>query len=453
MKHLNRKEIAAAETLFSSLCASGDALDRKLEEIFEDSADEVKEDIINGVDRFYALYEKDVDEEVIRDLLDRNMEGMPKVKQYSYLANLSLALTHVCGNILEGERWSQAIDEHQVIMKALDMGLMTEDSQEVQAGIDEMLELIAVNVDACSVLFIGEPPYEKLFSACMTEKPEDVKALAINTRSSAVNMAAALYILQERGELPSLGDTRIPARDMGVMAASLMEIDAAHKSGSWEGVRKIVEKASKTAAVLLVSSPDLMKDAAFFACVGIFTNFATLWMLVAGVIVFINARIHHETNKEHMEPVFKVGAKLLNVTLDMAQKVSHKLLEWVQITVLPKVLPVWRRCRDFTVNCILIPSAAFLIKAKEEVLRVAGITVDKAESAYTHLREEASDIIDRAKNRYHSSTEEEAEEIELFDTEEDEEEHDIFEDEAGLDEDSITLDAEAHYYEEGIVLE
>ena len=414
MRKLSKKEIAAVEKMFTSLCASQDSLDHELEALFKDSSAQIKQSITDGVDKFYTLYSKDVDEKTIRNMLEHNMEGMSKIKQYSYLSNLLVALTHVCGNILEGEKWSKLLEEHRVVLKATEMGLMEENSEEVQNGINDMLELVTSNIDACSVLFIGDPPYEKLLSACLTEKPETVEALAVNTRSSALNMAAALYILQERGELSSLGDTRIPPQEMGVMAASLMEIDAAHKSGSWDGAKKVIAKAAKTATILLVTSPDILKDTVFFTFVGLLTNFSVLWMLIAGVILAINVRIRHNAVKEHMEPVFKVGAKMMETGLDMVQKISHKFSEWIETSMLSKALPVWRKCSDFAIDGILIPAATFLVRAKDEVLRRADIPFDKVEAAFTHLKERVTDSVDNARNYNEDYNVEETEQEEDF---------------------------------------
>lgn len=414
MRKLSKKEIAAVEKMFTSLCASQDSLDHELEALFKDSSAQIKQSITDGVDKFYTLYSKDVDEKTIRNMLEHNMEGMSKIKQYSYLSNLLVALTHVCGNILEGEKWSKLLEEHRVVLKATEMGLMEENSEEVQNGINDMLELVTSNIDACSVLFIGDPPYEKLLSACLTEKPETVEALAVNTRSSALNMAAALYILQERGELSSLGDTRIPPQEMGVMAASLMEIDAAHKSGSWDGAKKVIAKAAKIATILLVTSPDILKDTVFFTFVGLLTNFSVLWMLIAGVILAINVRIRHNAVKEHMEPVFKVGAKMMETGLDMVQKISHKFSEWIETSMLSKALPVWRKCSDFAIDGILIPAATFLVRAKDEVLRRADIAFDKVEAAFTHLKERVTDSVDNARNYNEDYNVEETEQEEDF---------------------------------------
>ena len=148
MRKLSKKEITAAEKLFTILCASQNALDRELEAVFKNNSNQVKQSIVDGVDKFYTLYSKDVDEKTIRDMLAQNMKGMSKVKQYSYLSNLLVALTHVCGNIIEGEKWGKLLEEHSVILKAIEMGLMEEDGEEVQTGIDDMLDLVTSNIDA-----------------------------------------------------------------------------------------------------------------------------------------------------------------------------------------------------------------------------------------------------------------------------------------------------------------
>lgn len=418
MKKLTREEISTVEKLFSKLCVSPEALDQKLQKSLGDSWEQTKKDIEDGVDRFYGLYAGNVNEEAVRKLLEKNMEGLSKEKQYSYLANVLLALTHLCGNVLEGDTWSKALEEHRIIMKAVDMGLMEKDETDVQRGIEQMLQLIMGNVEACSVLLLGDPPYEKLFKACLTEEPSKIEALAVNTRSASVNMAAALYILQEEGKLPSLKDSRIPAGDMGIMAASLMEIDAACKSGSWEKAKKVVEKAAKTVAILIITSPDLLKDMMFFTLVSVMTNFSLLWMMVAGVILTINIRIRQNAASAHLEPVFATGARMLSEKLEQIRSVSGRFTEWVQTTVLSRAIPCWEKCRDFAVNSILIPAASFLIQAKNEVLQKAHIAVERVRAALERLRQSAENIVQRAKDRSEEDTSEELDELDENEVEE-----------------------------------
>ena len=157
-----------------------------------------------------------------------------------------------------------------------------------------------------------------------------------------------------------------------------------------------------------------MKDTVFFTFVGLLTNFSVLWMLIAGVILAINVRIRHNAVKEHMEPVFKVGAKMMETGLDMVQKISHKFSEWIETSMLSKALPVWRKCSDFAIDGILIPAATFLVRAKDEVLRRADIAFDKVEAAFTHLKERVTDSVDNARNYNEDYNVEETEQEEDF---------------------------------------
>lgn len=412
MMKLDRDEIAKVEELYTRLCASTDMLEGELEKQFKENAAQIKSSIENGVDNFYALFQKELNENTICGLIKQNMEGMSNVKKYFYLSNLILALTNVCGNILEGSEWKDVMEEHQAILRAAEIGLLTDDSEEIENGIDEMMGLITQNIKEFSVLFIEEPPYEELLEACMTKDASAVKALAANTRSSAVNMATALYILQEQGALASLGKEKIPPQEMGVMAASLMEIDAAHKSENWEKAKEIIEKAARSAMTLLATSPDLMKNAAFFSLVAIMSNFSILWMLISGSILFINMRIHQYHANNYLEPVFNTGAKVLSVTLDKVYDISHKFTEWVQTVVVPSSLSVWNRCVDFTLNRLLIPAASFLLKGKNSVVKAAGITVEKIQESLIWLRRRAADFGNKVMEHYAGNdSEEESEDI------------------------------------------
>lgn len=410
MKSLNEKDIAMVEKLYSRLCTSPDVLEDELEKQFKEDAARIRSGIEKGVDNFYALFQKELDDNAICGLIRQNMEGMPNVKKYSYLSNLILALTNVCGNILEGSKWRDVLEEQQAIIKAAEIGLLTDESEEVKNGIEEMMGLITRNIKEFSVLFIDEPPYEELLRACMTEDASAVKALAANTRSSAVNMAAALYILQEQGALASLGKEKIPPQEMGVMAASLMEIDAAHKSENWERAKEIIDKAARAAMTLLVTSPEILKNAAFFSLVAIISNFSIFWMLISGSILFVNMRIHQYHAENYIDSVLNIGAKILPVTLDKVYDISHKFTEWVQTVVVPSAVPVWNRCVDFTVDRLLVPSASFLLKAKDSAVKAAGITVEKVQAILAWLRRRTADFGDRVREHYAGNNQEEANE-------------------------------------------
>ncbi len=429
MVKLNKNEMQAVERLFTSLCESEENLDRELEQEFGENGGRIRTELEEGVDRFYQLYGEDLDEGKIRKLLEEKTEGMTLKQQFSYLANVQTALTHVCGNILENGEWEEMARENQAVLSSLNSGILDEEDDLVADGVSRMLDLISANVNACGVLLIGEPPYEQLFSSCRTENLETVEALAVETRAGAVNMAAALYILQERGELPSLGETRFEAREMGVTAAAFLEIDGACKTGSWETAEKIMEKAAKTAAILLVTSPDLLKDAMFLLFVGLLTHFSLFWMLVSGAILLINLRIRQNTMEEQMEPVFRVGAKVTRTVLSGVWDTARAFSQWIHLRVLPRAIPVWEKGRDFTVNRILIPAAAWILKAKERAVQLSLEAVEGAERLLAWMKEKAGDFSARVR-AYGSGEQEESREenVEL-----DEEEEPVWEEEPSYD--------------------
>lgn len=417
MKHLSRKEIEMAGKMLETLGLSGNlnkCLEQQIKGITREQAEGIAAELEAGVEDFYAVYSKPVDQKEIRKLLEKNMEGMKKEKQYAYLSNVMVAQLHMCGNILEGRGWNEEIEEHATVLKGLELGFLDGQDEKIQSGIEKMLEMISENMDAASVLFIGEEPYQELFKACLEEEPKEIAALAANTKAGAVNMAAALYILQEQGELPSLKGTKIPPREMGIMASSLVEIDAAHKTGSMEKAKEMISKAARTAVVLLATSPDLWKDMAFVSFLGLLMNFNLLWILVAGAILWINVKARHKRMEEELEPLFNKGEKIANVCLDQVQKISGKIREWIQTDVLKSAIKVWKRCYDFAFNVILIPVAVFLVKAKDVVLQGAGIVREKVRSAYNHLKDRAADIAAEVNERTNVSREDSEEETGEF---------------------------------------
>ena len=291
---------------------------------------------------------------------------------------------------------AKMMKENKIVLAGLESGALSEDSAELQEGIGDMLALVGEQSHAFSVLFIGSPSYQKLMRMCLTANPAIVKALAANTRKSAVNMAAALYLLEEQGKLPSLNGVKIPPEEMGVMSASLLEIDAAQKNHSWEKAKEIIEKAAKTSVTLLVASPSLIADTASLLLAGMLLSFSSLGTLVLGAILLINARMHLQRAKEHLEPVLNAGAKILDTTLDKVRDGWMNFKEWVSCSVLPAALPVWRRCRDFVVHRIMLPAASFLLTAKAQILEKWQLGVQAIRRFWEQAKEYAADFMDKA---------------------------------------------------------
>lgn len=394
---LTKKESEKCKELFNKLCDSDTQLDQELTARFE-NADEIRQQIESGVDDFYQLYKEDVSKETIQKKIEENMSSMSNREKYSYLANLMVAITHICGNVFEGSKWNETLKDHEIVLSAVDLGFVDEESEKILNGIEEMKGMIAENIESFAVLFVDSPDFEELQDACMNESPEQVQAIAMNTREAAVNMAAAIYILQEDDELSSLKEVQYTPHDVGVMSASLLEIDAAQKSGSLEFAKKVFSKASRTAVTLLVASPAIIAGVSMFGIIALLTNFASIWLLVSGVILGINLHAHIKRLEEHMEPVFKVGAKILNTTLDKVKPIYHKISNWIQNTIVPAALPVWQRCRDFTVKRILVPSAAFLLNIKDKIVSVTGVLASKAKAIVRKLSVGVQDLFSAARN-------------------------------------------------------
>lgn len=397
--HLSRQEIDLTYKFFNELCESEDKLTQELEDRFDNAA-VVRQELEDGVDRFYQLYSSDVTRDTLCETLEESMDTMNNLQKYKYLSNVLLAITHVGGNVYEGAVWADTLEEHQTVLTAIEMGLYSEDSDEVQNGIDEMLEHIMDNVEAFSVILIDDPAFAKLQEACITEDPAKVQALAANTRQASINMAAALYILQKDGKLPSLNGTRYTPRDMGVITASLLEIDAAQKSGSWETAKKVIIKATRIATLLLLASPAIILSSTLLAIVGLLTNFATLWMLISGAILLTNLHVHMQNIKDRLSPVLQTDARLLDTTLDTAKSICTRFSSWIQSTILPQAKPVWDRCRTFAMERVIVPAAAWIIKAKEIGMHVASTVwmklKDAANRVFTRVPELFNNVIARA---------------------------------------------------------
>lgn len=426
LKKLSGTEYEILSERFQHYCDADEAV-RK--DIVKNGGDPEKilSGITSGVDRFYKLYESDMSSEDIQDELENKMENMDKRQQYFYLANLLTAMTHMCGRSLGEKNWEQMEEDHESILHAIDKGVLDMDSDTVQEDIDEMLDLITEQIQQASILIIKSPRYEELQQACMEQEIDKVKALAVNTREAAVNMAAALYTLHAEKKLSSLGKGNIKPEDFGVMAASSLEMDAAVKdaaaNGSWSVAKDMIAKASKAAVTLLVASPVLAEGALFLWLLGILASFSNVVLLIGGAIVFINLKARMDQVKEQLQPLFRAGARIVDATLDKVHSVYSRVAAWTDVNVVPRVLPLWKQCSGFVMNRIIRPAAAWLLRAKNVVEEKTSAVFQKARDAARRLMqgtEEADmevseeEILEPAEEE----TEEEAEEETERETEE-----------------------------------
>jgi len=412
MKNLKaaKEQSALIQKIYEMLANDEAVLEKELEALGQDP-EEVSKQITGGIDAFYQLYQKDVNAETILNKVSEEMSAMSPMKQYTYLANLMTALGCIVEKEYGEDVWEKNLKDHQSILAAMEMGIIDEDSQHISNGISEMKKIVAENIEAFAVLFADHADMEKLQEACMTEEPEKVKAIAMNTRKAVFDMAAAIYLLQESGKLTVLGDTRYSARDIGVMAASRLEIDAANKSGSLEQAKKVFQKASRVAVTLLVASPGIMIGATVFATVALLTNFATIAMLITGAVIGINLKVHFDVLYEKVSPILEKGVHLLDITLEKVKPVYTKIKNWVDNTVMPMALPAWMKCRTFATEQIFVPAAAFILKSRKAITEKAGAFSVKVKALWEKAKVSVDELIGSAKHivEESSNTEETAE--------------------------------------------
>lgn len=400
MKNLKllKTEMTACKNLFEKIVADPALLDRKLKELNLDPA-KTRGELAQGVDEFYGVYAGEVNADTIKAKIAEATASMPPLQQYTYYANLLTAISHIGGKVFNDGAWTKCLEDHQNILTAIDLGLIGEDDLHITAGIETMQALVAENLDAFAVLFVEDPAMAELQESCITGDPAKVKAVALNTRELAIDMAAAVYVMQESGELKSLGDTRYSARDIGIMSATILEVDAAKKTGSLDVAKKVLAKASKTALALIVAAPGAL--VAGIATIGIISNFVSLSglaLLIGGIATAINMSVGFDAVYAKLNPIFAKGAKLLETTLDKVKPLYSKVSDWVQNTVIPAALPAWEKCRTFTYEKIMVPAVAFVLKTKNVILKTAETIAEKAKAFYEKMTHKASDLKTRAAN-------------------------------------------------------
>lgn len=428
---LTKSEIQECQDLFEIFSKDSNLLDKKLADMNMDPTT-VRMDFCAGIDEFYKLYAGDVDAAAIEEKIKESVKGKSPLETYSYLANLMTAMAHIGSKVFDDENFCKCMEDHNNILKAIEMGLITEEDPYIDNGIEDMMAIISENIEAFAVLFADHPDLAELQEACLTEETAQVQAIALNTREASINMAAAIYVMQEEGKLKSLGDTRYTARDIGVMSASVLEIDAAYKSGSVETAKRVFQKASRVAVTLLVAAPGIVVGMGIFGIIGLLTNFATVWMLVSAAAIGVNLKAHYDILAEKLSPVFAVGGRILNVTLDKVRPVYAKVSSWVQNNVVINAQPVWKKCCTFVRARIIIPAAVALLKAKDLAVNVAKNVKEKAVAVWEKAKESARAVA----RDVHDVVE--AEDIPVVETDA-EEEIDIVE-EADVEEDDDTIE-------------
>lgn len=395
---LTRAEISKVQNLMEFFAKNTEQIARSLEKLDLDP-ETASGQIESGIDEFYRLYSGEVSKQDITARIQETTADMTPLQEYAYLANIVTAISHIGGKMYNDENWDKCLEDHRYILAAIDMGMIEEDNLNVKEALEEMRELVSENIDAFAVLFVDNPDLAELQNACLTEDTAQVQAIAYNTRKAAVCMASAIFVLQERGELPSLADTHYPPEAMGVLAASMLEIDAAQKTGSVDTAKKVFSKAAKAAVTLLVAMPGVVLGMSLFTLIAFMTNLSSVWMIVSGVAIGLNLKAHYDVLKEKLNPVFCFGERILDTTLGAVKPLYAKLSSWIHNTVAPNAAPIWGKCCEFTRNKVLIPAVAFILKTKNFAVKTANLIANKAVCTVEKVMTAAENIVQAAQNR------------------------------------------------------
>ena len=400
---LTRAEISKVQALMELFAKNTEQIARSLEKLDLDPKT-VSGQIETGIDEFYRLYSGEVSKQEITARIQKTTAGMTPLQEYAYLANIVTAISHIGGKMYNDESWDKCLEDHRYILAAINM--IEEDNLNVKEALEEMRELVSENIDAFAVLFVDNPDLAELQNACLTEDTAQVQAIAYNTRKAAVCMASAIFVLQERGELPSLAETHYPPEAMGVLAASMLEIDAAQKTGSVDTAKRVFSKAAQAAVTLLVAMPGVVLGMSLFTLIAFMTNLSSVWMIVSGVAIGLNLKAHYEVLKEKLNPVFCFGERILDTTLGAVKPLYAKLSNWIHNTVSPNAAPIWGKCCEFTRNKVLIPAVAFILKTKNFAVKTASLIANKAVCAVEKVMTAAENIVQAAQNRAEENSKE-----------------------------------------------
>lgn len=393
--NLTKKEIQVITNRFEAYVADRNSSINDLKALGKDP-DEVLKQIGEGVDAFYNFYQTDVNEESIKAKIKEATKDMDDMKKYSYYANLMTAITNVGAQTFGVEEVERKIEDYKNAMTAIELGIVDESELNIAENIKEMEEIISENIEALSVVFIDVPGFSKLQEECISGDTESVKAVALNSRELAIDMATAVYVTQEKDELTSLGETKYSPRDVGVVAATMLEIDAAQKSGSAEKAKEVLLKASKVAGTLIVISPTVLINA--FMLTACLLTMPTIVAPVITTATVINLVVSGAVTHKFLAPAYAKGAKLLETTIDKVKPMYNKLSSWIQETVLPAVFPRWTKCYNFAVKKVITPAFAFVMKTKNTLIAAADKIEEKARALFGIVKVKVQDIIDSAKN-------------------------------------------------------
>lgn len=394
MLHLTQNEIDLCAKLFHSASRPGGAL-RMLKKHFGDKAEAILSEITKGADEFMTMNAQHIDSQAIRTKIDAMLEGKTPADQLRVLTNVLTAMSY-CGSTLHGNSaWKDHIKLCRVTLDGMNRGLVNENDPHTLQTILETKAHLCAHIESTAVLFVSLPQYEKVLRACGSAAPDEVKAVAIESREGNIAMASAVYTLAHTGKLPSVNPETFTPYVAGVQTACHLAVDAAKKSGlDKEKVIAIIQKAARVMCVLLVG----VVFAALTVSVGyvssmmaelIFFDAETVCTIIGLVMMAVSALIS-------IRPVHDLGVRLADdvikactMTVSAVKVAYRQVSNWVVNTVVPAVWPYWEMVRDFVMTRIVRPAIAFFHKVREGAAELT----DKAGHSLRAFATQVSDQI------------------------------------------------------------
>ena len=139
---LTKNEIQECQELFEIFSKDAALLDKKLTAMNMDPA-AVRNEIGTGIDEFYKFYAGDVDAAAIEGKIKETMMSKSPLEAYSYLANLMTAMAHIGSKVFDDEDFNKCLEDHKNILKAIELGLITEEDPHITHGIEDMMATLA----------------------------------------------------------------------------------------------------------------------------------------------------------------------------------------------------------------------------------------------------------------------------------------------------------------------
>lgn len=397
MLNLTAQELDHCAKLFHATSRPGGAL-KLLQKHFGDKAEDILREMTKGADEFMTMNAQDIDSQAIRTKIDAMLEDKTPAEQLRVLSNVLTAMSY-CGSTLHGNSaWTNHIDLCRRTLDGMNQGLVNEDDPLIFQTILETKAHLCAHIESTAVLFVHLPQYEKVLRACGSANPDEVKAVAIESREGNIAMAAAVYTLAHTGKLPSMNPEAFTPYVAGVQTACHLAVDAAKKSGlAKEKVIAIIQKAARVMCILLVGAVfatltlgvGLISSNSLAFFFDMFFNAEALAQVIALILMAVSALIS-------IRPVHDLGVRLADDVIKVctatvsAVKVAYRQVSsWVINTVLPTVWPYWEMARDFVMTRIIRPTIAFFHKVREGAVQFT----DKAGHSLRTFAAQVSDQI------------------------------------------------------------